>query len=79
MASEQTLHSAIVLFNSPEFRRQRAEEFPRTIPEYDARAATFAAMDAEGRFDSPTRRMSEDEQREFDTISRAVIQMSGEL
>ncbi len=77
MASEKTLCSAIGLFNSSDFRREREEQFPGTCPQWDARAAAFAAMDSEGRFeDSQGEPMSREESAEFEMISTAVLKMS---
>ena len=77
MASERTLHTALLLFNDSDFRHQRQQEFPGTRPEFDARAAVFAAMDAEGRFDATYGEpMTREEDAEFRVLSGAVIKMS---
>lgn len=78
MGSEKTLLIAFNLFNNPYFREQRAEEHPDTCAKWDARAATFVAMDTEGRFDDGKGYMTDDESLEFELISRAVLKMSGQ-
>lgn len=77
MASERTLYSALTLYKDESFRAKRAEEYPTTIAEYDARAAVFEAMLAEGRFDETDGQpMTADEQIEFDVLVGAILKMS---
>jgi hypothetical protein len=76
-ASEKTLYNAMLLFSDPNFRAERAVEFPSTMPLCDAKAATFATMDAEGRFEETIGQpMTFLERAEFVAIAEAVIKLS---